>query len=683
MLVAFLGCELGWSQSALRHLYFNSTENIVALDFETQPPTVQYTGVGSGGSVGEGLAHLEDSTGTVVLWVNAGGVYDRNGDLMPGSVGIFADPSATEIAICPVPGDLSRYFLIYNQLRSDNQEHSPLFYSIVDLAQRNGAGDVTELNQSLDARSHGEGLEVVPIPCSDDYWVLAYRRYEGFVRFRVTATGLGTAELIAPFDAAQSGGRGELDYYQGRLGYAVAYRQRIWVGDFEPETGDVRRARSVSFLSYVSPTKFQDTGMYGLEFSPDGTKVYCTDFNNRDLFGNVVNPNLFCYDLVTDEIRSWTVPLVTQGCTGTPQGLGQIELASDGRLYVTQVGGCAITVIHQPDSVAPTFTIIPVGMPLSLGISDQIQAPVLRPFRVVADQQLCAGDATTLWATGGLAYQWTPAAGLSDPTSARPVARPLETTVYTVRVDRGNGCADSARVRIAVSPLPTLAMDDLVVCTGDSVALPVEWQAHVTYQLTHADSVWSLPSSQFLAAPGVYTLTATNEAGCAVADTFEVRQHLGSSAGLPSERMFCGPPPYVLGGSKEPNVTYRWSTGATTPTIEADSSGLYWLEATNGLCTVRDTVYVTIAVPPRSYNVITPNGDGRNEFLDFGRLAPSSGLFIYNRWGKQVYVSNNYQNDWQARNTAGEPLPGGVYYYFLHLNSDCGDSFKGWVEVVR
>jgi len=38
----------------------------------------------------------------------------------------------------------------------------------------------------------------------------------------------------------------------------------------------------------------------------------------------------------------------------------------------------------------------------------------------------------------------------------------------------------------------------------------------------------------------------------------------------------------------------------------------------------------------------------------------SSQLIIYNRWGKKVYESNNYQNDWD-----GDNLADGVYYYVL------------------
>jgi gliding motility-associated-like protein/uncharacterized repeat protein (TIGR01451 family) len=80
-------------------------------------------------------------------------------------------------------------------------------------------------------------------------------------------------------------------------------------------------------------------------------------------------------------------------------------------------------------------------------------------------------------------------------------------------------------------------------------------------------------------------------------------------------------------------------------------------------------------------NVITPNGDGKNDkFIITGILRyPNSSLFIYNRWGNMVYQSKNYQNEW-----TGDSLNEGTYYYILKLNTPTGErSYKGWIELLR
>ena len=79
-----------------------------------------------------------------------------------------------------------------------------------------------------------------------------------------------------------------------------------------------------------------------------------------------------------------------------------------------------------------------------------------------------------------------------------------------------------------------------------------------------------------------------------------------------------------------------------------------------------------------TYNIITPNGDGKNDVLviDNIQLYPGNSLTIFNRWGREVYKTTNYQNNWGQ--DAG--LAAGNYFYLLTLPN--GTSQKNWFEVV-
>ncbi|WP_161596709.1 DUF7927 domain-containing protein [Chitinophaga vietnamensis] len=80
-------------------------------------------------------------------------------------------------------------------------------------------------------------------------------------------------------------------------------------------------------------------------------------------------------------------------------------------------------------------------------------------------------------------------------------------------------------------------------------------------------------------------------------------------------------------------------------------------------------------------NVITPNGDGKNDFLVIPGLDryPGSTLLIYNRWGNQVYQNKNYDNKWD-----GHGLNEGTYFYILKLRTPQGErNLKGWIELLR
>lgn len=91
-----------------------------------------------------------------------------------------------------------------------------------------------------------------------------------------------------------------------------------------------------------------------------------------------------------------------------------------------------------------------------------------------------------------------------------------------------------------------------------------------------------------------------------------------------------------------------------------------------------DSVFTEEIKDPLIPNVITPNGDGKNdafkaENIHFGWW----GLDVYNRWGKQVYHSNDYRNTWNGGN-----LTEGVYYYDFHHKCP-GISYKGTVTIIR
>ncbi|PKP04063.1 MAG: hypothetical protein CVU11_06120 [Bacteroidetes bacterium HGW-Bacteroidetes-6] len=82
-------------------------------------------------------------------------------------------------------------------------------------------------------------------------------------------------------------------------------------------------------------------------------------------------------------------------------------------------------------------------------------------------------------------------------------------------------------------------------------------------------------------------------------------------------------------------------------------------------------------------NVITPNGDGFNDFLVFPNLEqyPNSELYVYNRWGKVVYQNLNYANDWSPTE-----LTDGTYYYILNKSAGIehpAESYHGTITVLK
>lgn len=79
-------------------------------------------------------------------------------------------------------------------------------------------------------------------------------------------------------------------------------------------------------------------------------------------------------------------------------------------------------------------------------------------------------------------------------------------------------------------------------------------------------------------------------------------------------------------------------------------------------------------------NILTPNGDGQNDVLVIPGIEffPGSKIAVYNRWGNEVYHSENYKNDW-----AGSGLAEGTYYYLIKRKETTGEMkvFKGWIYL--
>ena len=74
-------------------------------------------------------------------------------------------------------------------------------------------------------------------------------------------------------------------------------------------------------------------------------------------------------------------------------------------------------------------------------------------------------------------------------------------------------------------------------------------------------------------------------------------------------------------------------------------------------------------------NIFTPNGDGVNDVFYVRNKTEFTSVVITNRWGKEVFSSNDYQNDW-----TGGDASDGVYYYRVKT---AGQTFTGWVEILR
>ena len=193
-----------------------------------------------------------------------------------------------------------------------------------------------------------------------------------------------------------------------------------------------------------------------------------------------------------------------------------------------------------------------------------------------------------------------------------------------------------------------------------------------------------------------YFVTVTDAHGCIRKDTTRVT--VIDSVNLEWDHRFrgnCSDLPSVLVKNLTPSedevsFVFDFGDGTTSMLPETEhfyeKDGLYALRfsAQKSFCIYEEVVQLPVyrlIVP----NVFTPDGSpGFNDNFEirFGtdttpqHTGMKVQLLVLDRWGKKVFESKDYQNNWDARDVAG-----GVY--FIQLKIGELDSCKGWVHIVK
>jgi gliding motility-associated-like protein len=333
----------------------------------------------------------------------------------------------------------------------------------------------------------------------------------------------------------------------------------------------------------------------------------------------------------------------------------------------------------------------------------------LPDISVNGDTSVCPGSPVQLSASGGIAYAWSPATGLSDPSAPDPFASPSVTTTYTVVVDNGD-CIDSASTTVStVEGLLEGVGPDTIICAGQGVSLFAAFAdglpGNLSFGWSPASGLDDASSATPLATPSVttvYTLQAScgdlAESGTAtvevvplpvvVAEPADTTIFLGETVDIVTA---------VSGG--DGLFTYAWTPSfglscADCPDPLAGPTGdtEFRLVVTDGTgC--RDSAWVRInlraACDAEVFeipNLITPNGDGANDRFRFRfeGVARIDQVRIYDRWGDVVFATGDASEAWDGTRN-GRPAEQGVYVYTIEAICDNGQRtvVAGNVTLIR
>jgi len=267
----------------------------------------------------------------------------------------------------------------------------------------------------------------------------------------------------------------------------------------------------------------------------------------------------------------------------------------------------------------------------------------------------------------------------------------LEEGSYTVTVTDAEGC-ESILSGIILEAIRIELMDfeeNNIDCNGNDngfVCVVPEGGAGPPYTFSWntgetEDCIYSLE-------PDTYTVTVTDITGLTEEFSFDITEPDTISISAVTE------PSAALvtasGGTAPYDYVWNTSPQVSGPAVTDQPTGDYTVLVTdaNG-CTALTVVPITEQVGGECDEVrtiLSPNDDGKNEeFIILCARVQDIRLEVYNRWGQLVYEADNYDNTWQARDEAGNPLPEGAYYYVIKYDDEdeVSREAKGYITVIK
>lgn len=315
--------------------------------------------------------------------------------------------------------------------------------------------------------------------------------------------------------------------------------------------------------------------------------------------------------------------------------------------------------------------------PLSIVINEN---PVIS---TMSNSPVCANEALTLTASGGVTYRWYDNAGFTSNTNPlvfSPASSAMSAKYY-VEVTSSSGCTktDSATVQLKTAPTAMIGFSDTSICKGENIQLSVAAQPGVTYLWTPATGLSSTTVNNPVASPGNitnYMVVVANASGCR--DSADVQVNV---VGLPG--VDAGPDKFLLAGQviklygiiTGKYLSFQWlpaeyitNEQTLQPLVNPPSDKTYILVVNSACGIATDSVHVKyykgIYVP----NAFTPNGDGINDTWRIPILYAykTFSLRVYNRYGQLVYENRDNYNPWNGK-YQGMVQPMGTYVYLVEL----------------
>lgn len=163
---------------------------------------------------------------------------------------------------------------------------------------------------------------------------------------------------------------------------------------------------------------------------------------------------------------------------------------------------------------------------------------------------------------------------------------------------------------------------------------------------------------------GNFYLRTWDDMGCVYLDTLFIPLSPVPNLDILPDTVFCANDIYTFYFPNDDN-TYYWTTYGNSTSIPITFDQELILNVTTPAgCEGSDTLVVhAVDCDDELPNIITPNGDGINDFfiIDDAYSQLGNTIIIINRWGNKMFEASPYLNNWD-----GSGASDGVYFYIYY-----------------
>ncbi|MDH5603739.1 MAG: gliding motility-associated C-terminal domain-containing protein, partial [Cyclobacteriaceae bacterium] len=382
---------------------------------------------------------------------------------------------------------------------------------------------------------------------------------------------------------------------------------------------------------------------------------------------------------------SWTV--VASGVTGAAAGTGS-SISQKLTLTASATGTAKYTVTPKSG--------VCKGTPITVDITVE---PPPTAFTVTGGGSICEGSGNTVpigldGSQSGLNYVLyrgtstvETVVGTGGALNFSPTDIPGD---YSVEVVRSAGCANvmNGSVSVVIDPSPVLSgtvLGATIACQGeiskqysvnDPGGITYNWTFPAGFTIVSGDGTSTvIVDISSTATSGIVSVTATNSCATTPALTLDVTVNPGFDITIiKADTIYAGKDtPFSL----ETTATLSqvaWNFGDTdlsadiAPVHVYTEPGNYVVSAlatANDGCTRNSEISIAVGelAPIHIHNVVTPNGDGKNDVLYIENVTfyPGCEVVVLDRWGIKIKSFTDYKNEWDLTTDNGEVLPAGNY----------------------